>query len=195
VKIMSRDFTRTEKLLIVLLALILVGLVYYQFVDKTVRQTIVNAESEAQMLQTELDAAQQRLAHLKSIQTSMEKLEAEGRLSWMGSYNNSKQEVAFLNDILADTLQYSITFAEVTRSGNQIRRSFTLEYKTTDYASAQDIVARLCEGKNRCLVGDISCTIDREGIVTVKQSATFYETMVGGTPDAGLPRDAAEANS
>ena len=194
-KIMSRDFTRTEKLLIVLLALILVGLVYYQFVDKTVRQTIVNAESEAQMLQTELDAAQQRLAHLKSIQTSMEKLEAEGRLSWMGSYNNSKQEVAFLNDILADTLQYSITFAEVTRSGNQIRRSFTLEYKTTDYASAQDIVARLCEGKNRCLVGDISCTIDREGIVTVKQSATFYETMVGGTPDAGLPRDAAEANS
>ena len=194
-KIMSRDFTRNEKILIVILALILLGLAYYQFVDKTVRQTIVNAESEAQMLQTELDAAQQRLAHLKSIQTSMEKLEAEGRLSWMGSYNNSKQEVAFLNDILADTLQYSITFAEVTRSGNQIRRSFTLEYKTTDYASAQDIVARLCEGKNRCLVGDISCTIDREGIVTVKQSATFYETMVGGTPDAGLPRDAAEANS
>ena len=29
---MSRDFTRTEKILIIVLALILVGLAYYQFV-------------------------------------------------------------------------------------------------------------------------------------------------------------------
>ena len=133
-KIMSRDFTRTEKILIAVLALILLGLFYYQFVEKTVRQSITNAQSEAQMLQTELDAAQARLMAANNIKNSMDALEASGQKSWMGSYNNSRAEVAFLNTILADTLQYSVTFSNVTRAGNQIRRSFTLEYRTGSYA-------------------------------------------------------------
>ena len=194
-KVMSRDFTRTEKLLIAVLALILLGLFYYQFVDKNVREAITSAESEARMLQTELDAIQARVIQVQSIKSTMDQLEAEGRLSWMGSYNNSKEEVAFLNGILASALKYSVSFAEVTRSGDQIRRSFTLEYQTPDYQSAQDIVAALCEGKNRCLVGDVNCTIGDDGLVTVRQSATFYETMVDGVADAALPQDAAEANS
>lgn len=194
-KILSRDFTRIEKIVIFVLALVLVGLFYYQFVDKTVRQAITNANAESQMLQGELDALQVRVAKVQNIKDTMDQMEAEGRLSWMGSYNNGKEEVAFLNGILASTLKYSISFADVTRSGDQIRRSFTLEYQTADYASAQQIVVALCESHNRCLVGDVSCSIDKDGMVTVKQSATFYETMVDGTPDAALPSDSARANS
>ena len=194
-KILSRDFTRTEKLLILVLVVLLLGLVYYQFVDKPVREIIAKADSEAQALQTELDVTQARVMKLQSIQNTMDQLKADGKLSWMGSYNNVKEEVAFLNAILASTLKYSVTFADVTRSGDQIRRSFTLEYQTPDYQSAQDIVAKLCTGKNRCLVGDVQCNIDREGLVTVRQTATFYETMVDGIPDAALPSDAAAANS
>lgn len=194
-KIMSRDFTRTEKILIVVLALILLGLVYYQFVDKTVRASITNAQSEAQMLQTELDAAQARLAAAQNIKRSMDELEASGQKSWMGSYNNSKAEVTFLNAILADTLQYSVTFANVTRAGDQIRRSFTLEYRTDSYASAHEIMARLSQSHDRCIVSEASCALENDGMVVVRQAATFYETMVGGVPDAGLPVDSAAANS
>lgn len=194
-KVLSRDFTRTEKILIAVLALILLALVYYQFVDKSVRQSITNAESEAQMLQTQLDAVQVKLATAQKIKNNMDQLEAEGNLSWMGSYNNSKEEVAFLNGILGATMKYSISFAEVTRSGDQIRRSFTLEYQTPDYLSAQDIIVKLRESRNRCLVDDVKCTVDKDGYVTVKQTATFYETMVDGIPDAALPQDSAAANS
>ena len=193
-KIMSRDFTRTEKILIVVLALILVGLAYYQFVDKPVRQAIINAEAEAQTLQIELDAAQARLAAAKKLQDNMDAIEASGHKSWMGSYNNSKAEIAFLNAILADTLQYSVSFSNVTRAGNQIRRSFTLEYRTASYASAHEIMARLCLSHDRCLISDASCAQEKDGVVVVRQAATFYETMVGGTPDAGLPVDSAQAN-
>jgi len=193
-KIMSRDFTRTEKILIVVLVLILLALVYYQFVDKTVRQSITNAQSEAGMLETELAAAQARLAAAQKVKNSMDELEATGNMSWMGSYNNSKAEVAFLNSILADTLQYSVTFNNVTRTGNQIRRSFTLEYRTGSYAAAHEIMARLCQSHDRCLVSDASCALEKDSVV-VRQAATFYETMVGGTPDAGLPVDSAQANS
>ena len=194
-KVLSRDFTRTEKILIAVLALILLALVYYQFVDKSVRQAITNADSEAQMLQTQLDAVQVKLAAAQQIKNNMDKLETEGNLSWMGSYNNSKEEVAFLNGILGATMKYSISFAEVTRNGDQIRRSFTLEYQTPDYLSAQDIIVKLRESRNRCLVDDVKCTVDKDGYVTVKQTATFYETMVDGIPDAALPQDSARANS
>lgn len=194
-KIMSRDFTRVEKLLILFLTLILLGLAYYQFVDKPVRQAIANAEAEVQSLQTDLDAAQARLAASQKLQDSMDALEASGQKSWMSSYNNSKTEIAFLNSILADTLQYSVTFANVTRSGNQIRRSFTLQYLTQSYASAHEIMARLSQSHDRCLVSAASCSLGRDGSVSVSETATFYETMVGGTPDAGLPADSAKVNS
>ena len=193
-KIMSRDFTNKEKVLLVILALILVALAYYYFVDRNVRSTIVAADAECEQLQTELDAVQQKIAHLQSLQNAMDELEASGNLTWMGSYNNGKAEVAFLNDILADTLKYSVTFSNVTRNGNQIRRNFTLQYQTLDYLSAQNIMDRLNQGENRCVLGDVKCTMDADGRVTINQNATFYETMVGGAPDAGLPVDSATAN-
>ena len=194
-KIMSRDFTRVEKLLIIVLALILIGLAYYQFVDVPVRQAITNAEAEVKSLQTELDAAQANLAAAQKLQDDMDALEATGQKSWMSSYNNSKTEIAFLNTILADALQYSVSFANVTRSGDQIRRSFTLQYRTKDYAAAHEIMARLSQSHDRCLVSAASCSLGRDGTVSVSQSATFYETMVGGVPDAGLPADSAKTNS
>lgn len=193
-KVLSRDFTRAEKILIVALILVLLAIAYYQFIDRGVRESLANAESEAQMLQTQLDATEKRLLELRTTKGELDKLKEEGKLSWMPSYNGSKEEIAFLNGILADTLQYEVSFSDVTREGSQIRRAFTLQYKTLDYAAAQEIMDRLCSGKNRCLVGDVKCTIDEDGIVTVNESATFYETMAGATPDAGLPSDGATAN-
>jgi len=194
VKIMSRDFTTAEKILLVVLALILVGLAYYYFVDVPVRQAIVSSNAEIDTLQTEINVAQARLSYLQGIQTSLDELESQGNLGWMGSYNNSNVEVKFLNDVLANTLRYSINFANVVRSGDQIRRNFTLNFATNDYAEAQEVLTRLLEGENRCLVGDMSCTINTDGTVNLTATATFYETMVGGVADAGLPADGEAAN-
>ena len=194
-KVFSRDFTRTEKILITVLALILLALAYYQFVDKNVRTTVENAHAESASLQTQIDVAQAQAMKLSTLQRTLDEMSAKGTLSWMCSYNGSKAEVAFLNDVLKDTLTYSITFANVTRSGNQIRRSFQLNYTTGGFRPAREIIERLRSGENRCLVGDVQCVIGLVGTTTVTAQATFYETMVEGTPDAGLPVDAAAANS
>ncbi len=193
-KALSRDFSNKEKILLVLLSLILVGLVYYWFVDVRVRDSIASFEADAQASQTELDTLQLRLMYLQGVQNDVDALKDQKNLSWMGSYSNSKEEVAFLNDILANTIQYSISFANVTKSGDQVRRSFTLQYQTKSYFSAQKIMNRLLTGKLRCLVGDVRCNIADNKYVTVSCSATFYETMVGGEPDAALPADTAAVN-
>lgn len=193
-KIMSRDFTTGEKILLLVLALILVGLAYYYFVDIPVRESIASSQAESATLQTELDAVEQRLSYLTGIRKNLDDLEQIENLGWMGSYNNSKAEVRFLNDVLADTIKYSISFANVVRSGDQIRRNFTLQFQTADYEAAQEIMTQLLQGENRCLVGDMNCTIDSGGSVNITATATFYETMVGGVADAGLPADGAASN-
>jgi hypothetical protein len=38
-------------------------------------------------------------------------------------------------------------------------------------------------------MSDVNCNIGPDGTTTIGVTATFYETMVGGTIDAGLPED------
>jgi len=190
-KVMGRQFTRTEKTLLIILAVILVGLVYYKFVWTNIEATIATANAEADTLQSDLDLAQTELANLQRMQAELDEIEAGAHVSRIESYNNSTAEIAFLNDILDDTIQYSVSFGDVTRSGDTIRRNFTLQYQTRNYAAAEAITEALSNGSMRCLVGDMRCSTDEDGLVTVSETATFFETMVGGTPDSGLPADPA----
>lgn len=188
---LDREFTLAERILLVVLVVILLGLVYYYFVDVPVRDTIASNEADLQMYQTQIDALQVRVMQLQRIRNNMDELEAQDMLTYMGSYNNSKAEVAFLNEVLQKAMEYTITFQDVTRNGDQIRRNFTLQYKTKTYDEARKIIKKLINGENRCLVKDIRCSVAEDGVTTVNQSATFYETMVGGEIDSGLPGNGA----
>ena len=192
-KIMSRNFTRGEKIILVILAVILVGLVYYWFVDQPVRESIANSKAESASIQAELDAVQAEVLRMEIMQSELDDLEGSGRISWMGSYNNSEEELRILNDVLSETIQYTINFSNVTRNGDQIRRNFSLQFKTVDYDAASAIIEKLEKGEYRCIIGDTRCDVSSDGSVTVNANATFYETMVGGTPDAGLPASSAAA--
>lgn len=196
-KVLSRDFTLGEKILLLVLILVLVGLAYYYFVDQPTREELASCAAEKVALQTELDAVTKKLATIKEMRTELENIESQGGVSVMRSYNASKEEIRRLNDVLAQASQYAISFSNVTRDGDQIRRNFSLQFVAQDYATVSKIIADLAESDIRCLVADISCSRDiryysyetLDMPYTVNATATFYETMVGGTPDAGLPAE------
>ncbi len=198
-KVLSRDFSMKEKLLLLVLSLVLVGLAYYQFVDRPVREALASAQTEAESLKTELKTVEAKLERMHRMRSEVDDVTAGGTASEMGSYNNSKVELALLNDILADAQKYSISFADVTRNGDQIRRNFTLQFTTDDYGLMEYMIASLVDNHYRCLIGDLHCSAASngsvmDGVVTVNATGTFYETMVGGTPDAGLPETRAAAS-
>ncbi len=194
-----REFNKTEKALIVVLALLLLGLAYYQFAYRPISEEINKAHSERDALEVELMGVQMRLNQLSKMQAELNRIGTDsGR---MESYNNSKAELALLNNTLVDAQQYSITFADVTRDGDQIRRNFSLQFTTDSFASAKRILTKLTASEYRCLLGDVDYALVRttdasdESVresVNVSVNATFYETMVGGKPDAGLPADSAK---
>ena len=141
-KIMSRDFTTKEKVLLLILAAILILAGYYLFVDQPVRSALDSAKSQQEELNTELLVLQSRAASLSSMQSELDDIEKSGKLGKMGSYNNSKAELDELNDILKETKAYDINFNDVTRDGDLIRRSFSLTYTAPDYDKAADIITQ-----------------------------------------------------
>ena len=181
-KILSRDFTRGEKALLLLLALVLVGMVYYFLVDRPVRNDLASAKAEKEAIQTELTALQLQIAKLEQMQADF---------------------------ILDGTEDYTVTFSGVTRDGDQIRRNFSLRFTVSSYAAMERVIKQIYSSELRCLIDDINYSrtrvyyntaerlnhgADYRDVVTVNATATFFETMVGGTPDAGLPQSGKAAS-
>ena len=208
-KRLSRDFTRGEKALLLILALILVGLTYYLVVDRPVRSALESARAEKEALVTERTTLQGQIARMEKMEKELESIRANPGVSQMGSYNNSKAELDFLNELLAETEEYNVTFTGVTRDGDQVRRNFNLKFTVQDFATAERLLKKVYGCEMRCLINDIGYsrtrtyynTADRLRYardyyerVNVNATATFYETMVGGTADAGLPDSGKKAS-
>ena len=198
-KIWSRDFTRTEKILLAVLFLLLFGYGYYLLVDAPVRKGIATAQAEAQAVEAEMSAVSAKARYLEQLQKELNEVKTRDSLSRMESYNNSNAEVALLHEILgSSTLDYTIEFSDITRYKDQIRRNFSVQFRTRDYNGMRTIIEKLCASRYRCLVNEIRCQMtntEKESYVTANVTATFFETMVGGKPDAGLPEDLAEVEA
>jgi len=195
-KILSRDFTTQEKVILLILCIFLVGLAYYQFVDKPVRTSLARAESEKAALEVELQAVQAKNAQLKKMQDEINQVTSGDAVSVMPSYNNSKAVITLLDEVLG-SMKYSINFSNVTRSGDQIRRNISVSFTAPNYSTMETVLERLTHSEFRCLIDNVSCSRGNarytNDLVSVNLTATFYETMVGGTSDSGLPSDSAAA--
>ncbi len=208
-KTLSRDFSTKEKVLLLILCLILLAFAYYRFVYVPSQDAITAAKSERDTLQTELMAVLTKEKQLKSMQDELTEMGEQMQASRMESYNNSAAELEMLNEILERANDYSISFSGVTRNGDQIRRDFTLNFVVDDFAAAKRIIERLSASEYRCLLGDMQYALQMKRLgfdetaanvrvidetryavtVNITTTATFFETMYGGTPDAGLPED------
>ena len=200
---MSREINAKEKVLLVILVLIILGFAYYRFVDQPVRKNLAKAEAEYSSLQSELTEVRVKIRELQRMQDEIDEITSGGKDSFMPSYNNAKEELALLNDILNESVtQYSVAFTTVTRYKDQIRRDFKLDFTTPDYDSMKVVIDKLTGVDYRCMIGDCNCNVIKvkdpmnPGLETtalsVSATATFYETMVGGTADAGLPPDSSK---
>ena len=190
-KILSRDFTTREKILLLILVIILLALSYYRFVDVPVREGIEAAKAEQETSRIELAVVNKKIESLERMKTELDEIIARKEVAYMPSYNNAKNVNRLLNDVLSG-LEYVVTYTNLTRDGNQIRRNVSIQFTSPDYTAMETVLRSLAESEYRCLVDDLRGTVTtqrNDEAITVNLTSTFYETMVGGTADAGLPAD------
>lgn len=196
-KSVTRNFTGKEKAIVAVLLVILLFLAYNHFVDEPINKSIKEEIEEQESLRKEIDKVNSKIIELQQMKTEIDALSAGDNPPLMRPYNASKEERYFLASILKHAKTWSIAIGDCTRSGDQIRRQFSASFTTENYRKMEWFLTQLTRCPYRCVINGAKISIQNsrtaEGVeepeVAVQLTATFFETMVGGTPDAALPAD------
>ncbi len=185
----GRNSAKREMILIIVLAIILAGMVYYRFVQMTVSSGMEKAQEAIDTNQTEYDLSSAKLLQLKTMNNKLNDFEESG-MGYLASYNNVKKEIQLLDRILKPTTDYSMSLSDAVQTGDLIRRDISIRFTTGSFAQTFAVLKEFEKSEYRNLVKDITygTATTREGkiVASVNMNDTFYETIVGGQADAGL---------
>ena len=200
----SRQFTTREKILLLIAGIVIVTAVYVKFVYMDVSSVMARYPSDLAEAQDELDMEQMKYTALESMKRELEEMEENGEaLSEIPPYDNSKNVMDELNQILLLSESYTLSFLPLEKESATVRRKITLNFTAYDYATAERIVNLIHGFKYRCLITSLSFSSEntiKTGPVTVNIEATFFErddsapAVSDNKPDDSSQDNSAEDN-
>ena len=177
-----------KKLAIFLFIFLLFGVLYYQFVWKTTRQTLEIYSEES--LEDEWILMQAKAKKIKQMKQSMEKQKKESQ-GIIADYNNLQNEMLELNSILNQTTAYQMDFEDPTIDDSIIRRNIHISFQTKTYDMAKEVLQSLQDSTYRCLLKNIMISSDSSDLFQTKEvgvelEITFFEGINDTARAAGL---------
>ncbi|MCF0146115.1 MAG: hypothetical protein HUJ73_05965 [Eubacterium sp.] len=185
---LSREFTKKEMVLLIILAALLLGLVYWRFVYVPTQDKIKAYDtSELEIL---YQAEEVRALKIQSMRDQMEE-EAESGRGLIQPYSNQKNELNTLNQIFSSADEFKISFKTPVAEGDLVRRSVEIVFTAKSYEDAEKIVSDLDSCDSLCLISDLKMKAEDNGDVASGRiqgslTVTFYETLYGANTTEGL---------
>ncbi len=142
----SKQFTKREKALLVLLAVILLAACYYWFVQQPIATELQRIELEQGDAQTQQMALEAKAQRLEQMRAELALLYAQpGGLAETPAYDNLQNIITQFNSILAGTSAYDLNFqpVEMPEEGNVVRRVISMNFTCGSYDTARQLVQRL----------------------------------------------------
>ena len=179
---MNRPFTTREKVMLVILSLMIIGICYYKFLLEPINDQI---EQYNQMAAGEQDIITQNMALIqkkKEMEQELEAIFAENPApDPIPNYDNSGVLMVEIHSILEGTVDYTLSFSDTSllSGGYLLRRPLELEFSVTTYSQARAIINRLHDSKNINQISDLSITrVNRETKQTDEDADTIRVKMV-----------------
>ena len=184
---MNRPFTTREKVMLVILSLMIIGICYYKFLLEPINDQI---EQYNQTAAGEQDIITQNMALIqkkKEMEQELEAIFAENPdPDPIPNYDNSGVLMVEIHSILEGTVDYTLSFSDTSllSGGYLLRRPLELEFSVTTYSQARAIINRLHDSKNINQISDLSITrvnretkqIDEDADTSrVKMVITYFE--------------------
>lgn len=208
---LTRNFTKREKFLLLVLVLIVVAGLYVLLVHTPVERNLARLAQEKEEAEIVLQAAQIRMARYNQMKDELEEIFAQPQdeLTVMPPYDNTKALMVEFNHIFGE-LEYNLTFSNVEFNENVAVRAVQFRFDAPSYAEARLIIDRLAHTGNRSLMNTLSISpteeeglssninlrgnlgIQRhiqEGPQTASGTITFYELV----PETAAPATDATA--
>lgn len=189
--VLNRSFSTSEKVLMLVLAVLLVVACYYFLVVKNVADTIAANEDRLADIEISINAQEMLAADRARMKAELEALGEDGTLPVVAVYDNIRNELNELNALMGGATTYNLSFAQPTVEDKLVRREVTVSFTVPDYAAALDVVRKLKNGTYRCEITDFSVIGDMLADGTVDSvdavlTVTYLETTNGAATTAGL---------
>ena len=198
----SKHFSRREKILLLILALLVLGSGYYFFVHQPVTDALERCAQQTDTLNTDITILTAKKQKQDEMQKELDEIKAQGNPPIVPDYDNLDKEIAFLYSVLETTFDYKLSVQSVQKaedSSNIVRRSMALSFTCPNYSDAKRAIRMLQESPYCCRLGATSITRSTantskavignaataknsrsimEGAVVVQMNITFFEHIV-----------------
>ncbi len=203
---LTRSFTRREKILLLVLVLVMMAGLYVLLVHNPVQNSLAQLETEREDEDLRLQVAQARMLKYSQMKAEMEEIFAmpEEQVTVMPHYDNAERLMVQLNHIFGE-LEYDLNFSEVTFQDKVATRGVQFSFRAPDYLTARSIIQQLSHTGNRSLMNTLNLAPAEEtgfatansrrdaagesqnilaGPLTVSGTITFYEyAPAAATPE------------
>ena len=187
--------TRTQKILLLALVIVLLVAGYYVGFYLPVERRIEAADTTD--LDSQIQIEQVKALQIKKMQKEIEENKASNA-PMVPAYNHFKAETEELNRIFAKAYDFTFEYAEPQVDGMQIRRAMNVSFTADSFEGAVSMLHEVVEGPYRCMIGDLSIQDDEdledgqvEDIrihpVSVNFQLTYFETRYDADTEEGLP--------
>lgn len=171
-----------EVFMVCLLAVLLVGVVYYMGFYTPLQQEMASIQSQTSSVDAQISAAANKIARMDVMQAELDEIfsRPKDEITEIAPYDNKEVVLNQLNGILQSSLEYSLSFAEPNiGSDGTVRRNVSMSFRCPDYDSAKRIISSLTKSQWRCMVSNLSISgggdiMDAE--VSVSATITFFES-------------------
>ena len=164
---MNREFTKREKVLLLIFAVLLIAVGYYKILLEPINNQIESYRSLTQEEQMQMETAQLQA-------------KAAGIERTIPDYDNSAVLLPQLYQIMDSTIEYAMDFDEITFEGNIAARPVRIEFETVNYQKARRVIDKLCTTGYAMQIEDMTIqearTTDKRSVHTYL-SITFFEAV------------------
>ena len=112
--VLNRSFSTSEKVLMLVLAVLLVVACYYFLVVKNVADTIAANEDRLADIEISINAQEMLAADRARMKAELEALGEDGTLPVVAVYDNIRNELNELNALMGGATTYNLSFAQPT---------------------------------------------------------------------------------
>lgn len=141
-EVLARQFTKREKVLLVLLAILIVGVAYFKLVHEPVTESVENSTNIINTLNTENSLLYVKAERKRQMLSEVDNILQGSNAQEIPAYDNLSQLTAFLNEALKQSQSYDITCGNVQfeENSNIVRRPVQILCIVKDYETAEKII-------------------------------------------------------
>lgn len=183
---LTYTFSKREKAMLVVLAVMLLAIVYYRFFFVSVNEQVDSLQGQIASTEDQITIDTAKALELSTMKKSIQEYQAAGRRETsMPDYDNITPLMATLNGTLSVTNNFSLSFDDLDGSeAGMVKRGVTLSFTCENYTQARGVIDALAQGEYPCSIESVSITDN-----SATASSSSYGIASAGTSDGTTRAD------